>query len=225
MASQEQCFFDGEGDAWYKRNQTALTVAGHFDWPLALIDQLGDKAKIAAVAELGCANGYRLEALRQRGIGNEHVGVDVSAEAIAQGSRHFPALELLRAPLSNVPLEKTFDLVIVNYVLHWIDRERLVRTIGEIDRLVKDGGTLVIGDFLPDAPSRRQYHHRPEGGVFTFKQDYAAIFSALGTYREIARVCYNHDAMPEAIQAAASETRAGCCVLRKSLSGYYAVQQ
>lgn len=222
---QDDVFLAGEGDAWFQRNREALgaTAALRHDWPLALIGQLdaAQRAGIGSVVELGCSNGWRLARLRQT-LPARMVGVDASAEAVADGHARYPGLALRQGGLAEVPLQEQFDLTIVNFVLHWIDRSTLARCVAEIDRVTRDGGLLVLGDFLPDYPQRRAYHHRsPEERVFTYKQDYARIFEAMGTWREIARVTFDHGNVGDQIKTAASGSRSVCSVLQKSLTGFY----
>lgn len=217
---QDDFFLGGEGDAWFRRNREALARESRPDWPLSLIDLLDDQDSIENVIELGCANGWRLARLREK-LSARLVGVDASEEAIADGSARYPGVTLLRGALENLPIHEEFDLAIVHFVLHWVDRRSLARCIAEIDRVVRDGGLLIVGDFLPDAPQRRHYHHLPEQNIFTYKQDYAKIFEALGTYREVARVAFDHDRPKALIQPSDSMSRCMCAVLKKSLTGYY----
>ncbi len=220
---QDEVFFEREGDRWYQRNREALDCGGD-DWPLRMVSMLGDLSEVHAVAELGCCNGYRLNELRSRiPWASRWAGVDASAEAIAEGASRYEGLELVQGLLSAIPLEGEFDLVVVNFVLHWIDRRTHVRSLAEIDRLVADGGWLVLGDFAPDYPQRRAYHHLPEAEVYTYKQDYASVFEALGTYRQVARVTYDHDDRSAPIVPVGGDKRAFCSALRKSLQDYHPV--
>lgn len=223
MLNQDTYFFHVEGDAWFKRNKDALAAGKKTDWPEFLLGMIQHPSDLAKVLELGCANGWRLNALQQKlDVGRARcVGVDASAEAIEAGKQQFPRLTLLRGVLTDVPLQEEFDLVIVNFVLHWVDRSTLARSVSEIDRLVRDDGLLILGDFLPDAPQLRPYHHAKDQAIYTFKQDYAKIFEALGTYRELARVTFNHDAPSSDIRTADASNRGGCILLKKSLQGYY----
>lgn len=220
---QDEMFLAGEGDRWYARNKAKLSEAGCADWPLRLLTMLEPGPDVRSVIELGCADGYRLAALsRLFGDGVRCAGIDASADAIRQGSERYPGLDLRQGLLSDVPLDEPADLVVVNFVLHWVDRARLVRSIAEIDRLVADGGLLLLGDFLPDFAQRRRYHHLPERRVYTYKQDYSAAFKTLGMYRECVSVSYDHDAPDHALTPTDSGSRACCALLRKSLTGYYA---
>jgi hypothetical protein len=123
--------------------------------------------------------------------------------------------------LSQIPLTETFDLVMVNHVLSWIDRNQLSRVIAEIDRIVAWNGYLLVSDFLPDSPRYRSYHHLPDQNVFTYKQDYSRAFVGLGFYREIRRNVFPHDD-PGPVgkgcyvaQLIDSDDRCGCVLLRK----------
>lgn len=176
-----------------------------------------------SVIELGCCNGFRLNRVKRECLPHAHfVGIDASSEAIADGKKLFPELELHQGILSNPPVGGSFDLVIVNYVMHWIDRSNLGQSVAAIDSFVKDGALLLLGDFFPDYPQRRRYHHLPNESVFTYKQDYPGIFTALGLYKEVTRFTYNHDKIDSySLQLASSSTRGVCSLLHKSVDGYY----
>lgn len=219
--NQDKVFLECEGDQWFLRNKIALENDSKFDWPCYLIDLLKQKEEIRTIIELGCSNGWRLHQLSQKLGQGQFVGVDASLEAIQDGKKLYPELSLHQGLLSQVPLQEEFDLAIVNGVLCWVDRSSLVQSITEIDRLIKDGGFLLIGDFLPDFQHRRHYHHRPTEKIYTYKQDYAKIFESLGTYKEIARFTFNHDKRQLAIEPCESSSRYSCVMLHKSLYGFY----
>lgn len=219
---QETTFMTGEGDAWYRRNRSHI---GSADLLVRLISRLSGREGMHRICELGCANGWRLDLLRPF-FSKDAVfaGIDASSDAIAEGSKQFPGMDLRQSALSKVPHEEPFDLVIVNFVLHWIDRDLLSRCIAEIDRLVKWDGYLFVGDFLPDFPVRRAYHHLLGQEVYTYKQDYARAFSGLGFYRELNRVTYSHDhprsEIDEPISSADANDRAFVSVLHKTSRAY-----
>ncbi len=229
--TQDKVFLESEGDAWFSRNRNKLDQDGRIDWPAKLIVEIANGQREAAyggrrpepiqsVLELGCATGWRLETIRQR-LGCRCVGVDASREAIEHGRRSYPDVEFHQGLLAEVPLIGSFDVVILQAVLHWVDRSSLAASIAEIDRLVRDGGYLSVGDFLPDFPQRRAYHHLPGQGVYTYKQDYAKIFEALGTYREIRRVTFDVNDARLPLAPSDSDHRKSCTILHKSLHGFY----
>src|SRR4051794_39891209 len=117
MLSQDEVFATSEADRYFDRNKAALRAA---DWsadlPLRLIElyQLHPQS----VLEIGAANGFRLAAIVER-CGARAVAVEPSALAIEDGKARFPQVEFLRATACEIPLQGQFDLVIVNFVLHW----------------------------------------------------------------------------------------------------------
>lgn len=189
---QQKIFEGGEGDAWYRRNREHLGRAS--DRIVRIVSSIAGRESMTSVCELGCANGWRLTQLRPMFSAKcFFAGMDASRDAVGAGQKQFTELDLRHGVLSDVPYAQPFDLVIVNFVLHWIDRDLLARCAAEIDRVVKWNGYLVLGDFLPDFPVKRRYHHLPEQAVFTYKQDYARIFLGYGFYNEIVRETFSHD--------------------------------
>ncbi|PSC03718.1 hypothetical protein SLNSH_17390 [Alsobacter soli] len=193
-AMQAEAFRAGEGDAWFRRNQVAMTRRLH-DPAQGALEQVVRDRRPRSVLDLGCANGYRLGALESRfGPFVRIAGADISPEAIAEGRKLHPGYELAVAPIDQLPLAGGFDCVSVCFVMHWIDRLLLSRAVAEIDRMVAPGGTLLIADFLPDRPTRRRYHHREDVALFTYKQDYALAFEGLGLYARLNRAYFAHGA-------------------------------
>jgi SAM-dependent methyltransferase len=215
---QDRLFSDLEGDRWFERNRTAL---GAFDpaadLPLKLIGLYG--LTPGRVLEIGAANGFRLAAIHQC-TGAEAVAVEPSAQAALSGKASFPFITFIRGTASAVPLRDSFDLVIVNFVFHWIDRQSLLRAVAEVDRLVCNGGYLLIGDFHPANQMQVHYHHLEDAEVFTYKQNYAATFLASGLYHPVSLLTAHHANKALAARVAESE-RIGAWLLRKELQDHY----
>lgn len=170
------------------------------------------------VAEVGCSNGYRLEHIR-REFGAVCCGFDASKEAIEAGKKLYPNIEFVHSTVAEIESPNLYDLVICNFVLHWVDRKTLLTSVAKIDTLVQPGGIIVLGDFLPDYQQRRRYHHLPGMDIYTYKQDYGNIFTASGLYKELYRHTFNHD---EARTGWASSSQRGVrVVLRKMKENEY----
>lgn len=219
---QHDIFLNGEADAWFARNQHVLTPEHLFehDLVLRLVERV-DLDAASHVLEVGAANGFRLAAIRDR-YGSSAVAVDPSARALADGRKRFPEIRHVRGlahELSEFP-DQFFNLVIVNFVLHWVDRAMLLKTAAEMDRVLKDGGHLVVSDFYPDRPQRVAYHHLPGADTWTYKQNYAQLWLATNTYAEVAALTFHHGthAVSEDIAPA---HRAKVYLLRKSLRDLY----
>lgn len=215
--SQDDIFQASEADNWFRRNREAL---GRFDpgldLPLRLLDLYDLRPR--SVLEIGAANGYRVAAIAHK-YGARATAVEPSAEAIADGAARYPEVAFVQATGSQVPLTATFDLVVVNFVFHWIDRAMLLRSVAEVDRLLRDGGFLIIGDFLPSNRLQVQYHHLPGEHVYTYKQDYAAVFQASGLYHPIG--LFTGRAGSKRSEPAPEDERTGVWLLQKQLSEHY----
>lgn len=208
---QDKVFLNGEGDAYFERNRHALCGNWSSDWPLRLINEYHLKPQ--RVLEVGCMNGWRLAAINAT-LGCHCLGIDPSPKALEDGIQRFPNVQFRigRAGLLFGVWDLTFDLIIVHYVLHWVDRRELLISIKEIDRALVDGGYLILGDFAPDYPCKVPYKHRD--GIWTYKLPrYQDLFLATGLYQELACITYNHDTHEQG--PAESQQRGMCCLLSK----------
>src|ERR1700751_2390417 len=180
---QDAHFSEGEGDAWYERNRDSYDAERD-----PVIHTLRcQNIRPPAILEIGPSQGARLAELHKR-YQAQVAGVDPSAAAVADGRRSFPVIQFFVATAKSLPLaDELYDLVIVNAVFHWIDRRSLLASAAEIDRVLNPDGHLLIGDFAPFEPKRSRYHHRPDLEIYTYKQDYAAIFLATAGYRLLAQ--------------------------------------
>lgn len=193
--NQNLVFYEGEGDAYYRRNRDIDET--NVDWPLKMIPEPPKR-----VLDIGCSLAYRLAAIRKR-YGAECVGIDPSQEVVEQEGKKYPDITFIRCFAHDIPLEKPFDLVIAQLVFTWIARATLLKAVAEIDRLTSK--YLIVSDFLPPAPMKRTYHHVKNGSVWSYKQDYAQIFLSTGLYKVEKRQVYRYDESDQAV----------CTLLRK----------
>lgn len=230
---QDKAFWDSEGDAWFQRNRESLLDPAKVanDPVLVMIQSAGLQPQ--KVLEVGCADGWRLAELQAR-YDCKCCGIDPSANAIEDGHRRHPMLPLFRSTVAAMRFTPAwFDLVIVSFCFHWIDRSHLLRSVSEIDRVLKPSGYLIINDFAPRFPCKRAYKHRE--GLWTYKQKYWEIFTASGLYSLRALSHYDYDtgskptsrwtgsswsalgrAEAQAVsEGASSENLAACALLQK----------
>jgi SAM-dependent methyltransferase len=209
--SGEQVFFDGEGDAWFARNRARLEAFDPAsDLPLSLLRSLGVRPR--RVFEIGCANGFRLAALAAE-FGCEVAGSDASAAAVVDARQRY-GLELLHQDAAEALPQSASDLVILNFVLHWIPRARLAQLVESVTLALEPGGLLLIGDFDPDAEIDVPYHHLPGAGVMTYKRNYPALFEELGRFRTVGFLTADHATL-EARAGVPSADRIGIWLLEK----------
>lgn len=215
---QDEVFVQSEGDRWFDRNRAALHgFDPSADLPVRLLELYG--LRPLSVLEVGAANGARLAAIH-RITGARTLAVEPSAQAIRDGRSHFPSVTFVRGTADSVPLKDRYDLVIVNFVFHWIDRLTLLRSVAEVDRLVRDGGFLIVGDFQPANRLSVRYHHRTDHAVHTYKQNYAELFLAAGLYHPVALLTAHHSDKKLDAEAPEGE-RVGAWLLRKQMREHY----
>ncbi|MSR71066.1 MAG: class I SAM-dependent methyltransferase [Candidatus Taylorbacteria bacterium] len=217
--NQEDMFFNGEADNYFERNKEHLLdkERNTTDIPiLRMIETYSLNPK--KVLDIGCGNGYVLNKIYEK-YGSRCVGVEPGKKAIIHGTKNFPKIKIKRGLAYDLPINETFDIVILNYVFHWISRQKLFKSISEIDRVLKDGGYIIIGDFMPDYPTKNHYHHK-EG--FTYKLDYSALFTASALYTQVCRMTYRHLSIKQPTSEGINhQNRMAYILLRKSSSEFY----
>jgi len=211
VVDQTDVFRADEGDNWFRRN--AASLGAHEEVAVELLARWNEREPVRSVCELGCSNGWRLAAIAEGFPAIERLaGSDLSQAAIDDGRRRWPALELAVGSLDAPQLHGAFDAVIVSFVFHWVARDRLAASVDAVDGLLRHGGALIIADFLPDRPCARPYHHRTDVEIYTYKQDYADRFTALGRYTEVEREIFSHSGVAGPID---EQDRAMCALLQK----------
>lgn len=213
---QDTIFLEGEGDAWFKRNREPYDPAQD---PLlhCLISQ---SIQPRDILEIGASRGDRLAALHDR-YQAKVTAVDPSAGAVADGQKSFPSVHFFIATARSLPLaDESYDLVITSFVFHWIDRKSLLASAAEMDRVLKPEGYLLIGDFASFSPTKTRYHHRLDAEVYTYKQDYSALFLATAGYVIVAQQILDHRSLKPGPEIPEAE-RFSITLLKKVTGGTY----
>ena len=188
---QTDRFLADEADAWFRRNRAALGVESERDDDPVVATLADEGLRPARLLEIGCSTGWRLGAWRRRFPETVCSGLDPSAEAVAEGRRLDPALDLRVGTAEALPFEdERFDAIVFGFSLYLCDRSDLFRIAAEADRVLVEGGHLVIYDFFPTDPHRRRYSHRE--GVWSYKMDHAALFAAHPAYSRVRRETWPH---------------------------------
>lgn len=103
------------------------------------------------VVDLGTGSGRLLPGLR--GLAPNVIGVDASPAMLSEARRRTKEaglndIDLRLGDLAHLPLQDhEADAVVANMVLHHLPEP--ARAFDEIKRVLRPGGTLLIGDFLP----------------------------------------------------------------------------
>jgi ubiquinone/menaquinone biosynthesis C-methylase UbiE len=168
------------------------------------------------VLEIGCGNGIRLEQMREA-FDCACFGIDPSAEAVRDGTNRFPALSLSTGTADRLNFENgSFDAIHFGFCLYFCDRQDLFKIAFEADRCLKDPGTMIITDFAPAFAYRNSYAYRDD--VYSFKMDYAKMFSWNPGYSEVARIVYAHS---DSAELEAPDDRVAAVALRKNGAAAY----
>ncbi|MBT7623275.1 MAG: class I SAM-dependent methyltransferase [Flavobacteriaceae bacterium] len=170
---QKNTFLNQEGDQWFKRNKPFFSKNSH-SIAECILPFINDENKIL---EVGSSDGTKLNYISQKlsNFSLDLYGVDPSKEAIKSGNSEFPELKLSIGTSDHLEFTNNFfDLIIIGSCFYLIDRELIYKTISEIDRLLKEGGYLVITDFDTPYPVKLKYGH--SNGMFSYKNDYSNFF-------------------------------------------------
>lgn len=196
VGSQGDEFLRGEGDAWFSRNHSREEISPTRrlvgDWCKPFKDNLEKILEIGAGSGLPLA--YLCDVLNATGEGIEPSQKAVNnwsslrANAVGGGSA-----SLRVGVASELPYEdQTFDLVVFGFCLYLVDRSHLYRAVAEADRVLRDGGFLVINDFDSTSPYMNEYSHKE--GIFSYKNDYSNIFTSSGHYHLVSKHSHSHSA-------------------------------
>ena len=167
--AQRDVFRAGEGNEWFRRNESAITPDG--DPVLKVLADLKPKRLL----EVGCSNGWRLEEARKR-FGALGTGLDPSQQALTDGLGKYPDLRLKRGTAESLPFDtQEFDCIVYGWCLYLCDREDLFYIAAEGDRVLAPGGYIVIYDFCTPHAYSNPYSHRE--GIQSYKMDYARLWS------------------------------------------------
>lgn len=151
---QSDVFKAGEGDAWWERNKDKIGK------PDPVIELIAKYAAPRFAYEVGCANGWRLVSLRDR-FDCKVGGID-PARFASGGNIPFPVIkELHCGDATKLKEAEGCDVLIYGFCLYLCDPEDYFTIVQEGDRVLKDGGYLIIHDFDYCArPFRIPYKHK-----------------------------------------------------------------
>jgi len=117
--NQDDLFFSSEGDNWFIRNQKELLNPTKQNLVLKMISIYSIIPK--NVLEIGASNGWQLNEINNI-YGSKCTAVEPSELAIRDGKKKYLNVEFYQSLVSDLPFKEPqeFDLVIMNFVFHWI---------------------------------------------------------------------------------------------------------
>jgi SAM-dependent methyltransferase len=185
---QADIFAESEGDAWLERNRA---LVGR-DPVGEAIDHLGLKPQ--RVLEIGCANGWRLAALREK-YDCEVYGVEPSKHGcIEAAKRRVPVWRITAEALPAA--NEAFDLVIYGFCLYLTDPFDWFKIAAEGDRVLGGGGYMIIHNFMePAKPFATRYAHHD--GVLAYHARFSDLWLSHPWYEQVYR--HTKDARDEQV--------------------------
>jgi ubiquinone/menaquinone biosynthesis C-methylase UbiE len=178
---QKSEFLKGEGDAWFQRNSGKFD--SRHDPAIAGLLELGQLPR--RVLEIGCADGRRLSAIRET-FSSECHGIDPSSDAIRNAKSRDKDLNVSVGTADRLSFsDSQFDLVIFGFCLYLCDVADHFVIASEANRVLADGGVLVVYDFSSPIPFKNEYSHK--SGISSYKMDWAKMFTWHPSYRLVTR--------------------------------------
>jgi ubiquinone/menaquinone biosynthesis C-methylase UbiE len=195
VVKQSDIFRDGEAEEWLARNYNQL----HNKEDDPVIDAIiNAKIKPTTALEVGCSNGWRVK-LMKRKLACDAYGIDPMFKTKLWNCSYGTADDLSRFA------SERFDLLVYGWCLYLCDREDLFKIVCEGDRVLQDGGFLIVYDFHVARPYKKKYKHKT--GVFSFKMDHAQLWLANPNYRLVSRQLFEN-----------GDNRTSITIIRKSIS-------
>lgn len=191
---QKEAFISYEADAWFERNKShLLKYEKEADPVVDLIEKY--KLNPKSLLEIGCSFGHRLNGIKQNNADCEVYGIEPSEKAIAFGKEQFKFIKFEKGVADNLEAyaSGSMDIVIVGFVFYVIDRNIVFKVVSEIDRVLKNGGVLIIVDFFSETAIKNRYQHIKEFSAFSFKQNYDEIFTVSKLYYLLDKTTLNHE--------------------------------
>lgn len=171
----------GEGDAYFDRNEKQFD--GARDPVVATLARISSDYR--SVLEIGCGHGGRVAALVASSDASG-CGIDPSSKAIEYALTHYSGIDYKVGTADNLPFQDSqFDLVIFGFCLYLCDIEDHFTIVNEANRVLRDGGLLVIYDFAAVSPFKNAYRHKK--GVHSYKMTWSNMFTSHPSYTLLAR--------------------------------------
>lgn len=107
------------------------------------IKQIGG---INTILELGCNCGPNIALIKERlKIPEKQLaGIDINSDSVAFGKAHLPGVDFRIGNFVKLPWnDKSFDLVLCDASLMYVDRDHIYQTMEEIDRVTKKAVIII----------------------------------------------------------------------------------
>ena len=190
--NQKEIFLNGEGDAWFERNQAQIKkIKYEEDSIVKSIIKIKQKyINIQNIIEVGCGGGERLSYLKNTAGFNVH-GIDPSTEAIKNAQKLNITATIGTADKLIIE-SKSIDVLILGFCLYLCDDEDLFKIAFEVDRVLKNNSWLIIKDFEAGDIKYNKYKHTEN--IQSRKMNYSKMFLWHPNYSLVDKNIEDHEA-------------------------------
>lgn len=148
---------------------------------------------IEKVLEIGCNYGYNIDYLARRH-GIECWGIEPSDKAVEYGISRWkesnPRVHIMQGISNKLPYKNSeFDVVMMGFLMYVTPREMIADTVLEVNRVLKEGGFLILTDFDTPISYKRINKHNDEMPVY--KEDYSRRFIPMG-YSVVEKISFSN---------------------------------
>lgn len=176
-------FLENEGNNFFQRNKDAFLNEEYIKNDTILKNLSIQNKNNLNILEIGCSTGWRLHKLQEIYSENNYYGLDPSKEAIDLGNgviNNNVKLNVGTCDEMKIYENNKFDIILVPFVFMYIDRELLLKSVFEIDRILKNNGKLIITDFYSNRQRKNSYKYI--NNSFIYKQNFFEIFLSTKNY-------------------------------------------
>ena len=161
----DEAQFDRFADEYEALQAASVRVSGEgpeYFWRYKVVDLARICAESGvrprAVLDFGAGVGNSVPYLREQFPGAEITCLDVSRKSLSVGERRFPgAADFAWFDGGRIPFnDATYDVAFVACVLHHIAASEHVRLLGELKRVVRPGGMVMVYEHNPYNPVTRK---------------------------------------------------------------------
>ena len=182
-----------DANEWFLRNKASLKSMNMKKDEISnlIISWLKPfKKDIKKMIEIGCGNGQRLDYISNN-LNALGKGIEPSDKAISYAKRYFSHLEIRCEYSDKISFKgKDFDYIHLGFFLYLVDRSLFLKSISEIDRLLKFGGFISILDFDVPSPYSNKFSHNKN--LFSHKLNNSQVFLSTGFYSLVNKVSFSH---------------------------------
>ncbi len=159
-----------------------------------VLEKAAQKVSGGVIAEIGIGTGNLavqvLKHAKEQGKTVAYIGIDQSINMLKEAKKKCPKVQLKKGDFLNLPLQaKCCDTVVSSYAFHHCDAEEKKLAIAEMDRVLREHGTVIIADLMFANQKAREVFERNcsnaeredlEDEYFGNVDEVSEIFTAFG---------------------------------------------